>query len=29
MGRDHSSPKIESQGHKSVSKVNVQRVWAW
>jgi len=29
MGHDHSSPRIESQGHKLMSKVNVQRVWAW
>ena len=28
-GHDHSYAVIESQGHWSWSRVNVQRVWAW
>jgi len=29
LDHDHSSSGIESQGHGSRSKVNVQRLWAW
>jgi len=28
VSHDHSSPGIESQGHTSRSKINVQRLWA-
>jgi len=29
VDHDHSSPRIESEGQRSRSNVNVQCVWAW